>query len=74
MESTKNFERRVLKATGLNLSEIPVGEQEDVLGGTIFCKRGSTYVVSYSYPDYEDEDGCEVWEARPENFRVVTLD
>lgn len=74
MESNKNFKRRVLQATGLELSQIPVGEENDVLGGTIFCKRGGTYVVSHGYPDRQDDDGCDIWDARPENFRVVNLD
>lgn len=73
MESKVNFERRVFEATGVELAGIPIGEANDILGGTILCRRGDEYVVTYSYPDREDEDGREVWDARPENFRRVNI-
>lgn len=71
-ESLKHFQRRVVRATGLELADIPVGNKEDVLGGTIMCRRGNTCVVTHGYPDYE-EDGVSYWDPRPENFRVVNL-
>lgn len=73
-ESKKNFEKRVYEATGVELSNIPAGEPDDILGGQILCRRGVTYVVTCGYPDYQDEDGLDIWEPRPENFWVVTLD
>ncbi|MDP3909272.1 MAG: hypothetical protein Q8Q14_02685, partial [Gemmatimonadales bacterium] len=66
-------ERRVFEATGVRLRDIPVGIPDDVIGGKILCRRGDEYVITVGYPDYEDDDGCEVWEPRPENFRRVVL-
>ncbi len=71
-ETKKNFEKRVFEATGVELSQIPVGEPNDALLH-IMCKRGNVYIVAYGYPDYQDDNGNDVWESRPENFRVVTL-
>ena len=70
MESKKNFRRMVKQETGVDLSQIPIGDSQDFYG-EIFCRRGSTYVVSFGDSDCYRDDGTEFWEPRPENFRVV---
>ena len=72
-ESRRSFARRVLEATGVALADIPLGEEGDLLGGQIICRRGSECVVTSGYPTEEDEDGTEIWAPLPESFLRVVL-
>lgn len=83
-ESDKRFQQRCEEATGLKFAQIPT---ETVLAhrglsgqiswgclpGTILCKRGDQWLCTNNYPDWEDEDGCDRWDARPENFVLIHL-
>jgi hypothetical protein len=73
IENMKSFKSRVLKATGVRLKDIPSGNKEDLLQGSILCRRGNTYVVTAGYPAGEDEDGVEFWARAPSSFLVVAL-
>ena len=63
-EAETHFHERVKGATGLDWDSIPVGVPDDIIGSTILCRRGSTYVLGVGYPDC---DGVFV------GFRRVTL-
>lgn len=69
MESDAEFEARVLERTGHRLADMPRLPAEHVLGGHIMCRRGSVYVVTVGYPDYEEEDGTPIYSS----FGVVDL-
>ena len=73
IESIVSFYRRVERATGVELEEIPEGDGQDLLSGQILCRRGDTYVVTSGYPAGVDEDGTEWWARVPTSFRRVTL-
>ena len=73
IETLANFENRVLQATGVALQDIPAGNKEDLLQGSILCRRQGTYVVTAGYPAGEDEDGAEFWAPVPSSFRVVEM-
>jgi len=72
-ETLISFSRRVKEATGVAFFAIPAGVEEDLLDGSILCRRGTTYVVSHGYPTGVDGDGGEFWGSDPGNFRTVVL-
>lgn len=54
MESRKNFLRRVKAETGQEFESLTLGTIEDVLGGTIVCRRQWVWVVGLGYPTESD--------------------
>ena len=72
-ESHEQFAARVERATGVAFGQISEGDEGDLLGGTIFCRRGPLYVVAVGYPDSDDENGQPCWAPLPENFRRVEV-
>lgn len=67
----ENFMKRAEEATGLKWDQIPDGVPDDMLGGQILAKFDKWVVVTHSYPDRKDEDGYDIWDAKPENFRKI---
>lgn len=68
-ETPESFAARVLAATGVQLADITVGEEQDILGGTIICRRGQEYVVTYSYPTFTGESYWAIpADSRPAGF------
>jgi hypothetical protein len=68
------FEARVLARTGRNLAEIPLGDENDLLGGHIVAHDAgtNTFVVFVGWPEHEDETGTPFWEPTTAT-RKVTL-
>lgn len=71
---TAGFEARVLARTGLNLADIPLGDEGDLLGGHIVAHDAgtNTFVVFVGWPEHEDETGTPFWEPTTAT-RKVTL-
>ena len=53
----------------MKYDDIPRGEDNDIIGGHIFCKRWDVYVVGVGYPDEDPETGEETYH----EFKVVDL-
>lgn len=69
-ESLDAFKQRAEASTGVKFDEIPKGEENDLIGGHIFVKRGDLYVVGVDqYPEQDPESGEETFK----EFRVVDL-
>jgi hypothetical protein len=60
MESVESFSARVIEHTGLSLASIPDAPPEELLGGSISCRRGDTFVVLKD-PSYQLEDGTTIY-------------
>ena len=69
LESMENFKDRVEEQTGIPFDQIPKGEENDIIGGHIFCKKDNVYVVGIGYPDEDPDTGEETYH----QFRVVDL-
>lgn len=62
METIESFANRALAHTGLDLADIPDGDENDLLCGSIACRRGAATVVLVDHI-YQDDDGVD-WYAR----------
>ena len=72
--TTADFEARVLARTGIALADIPLGDENDLLGGHIVAHDAgtNTFVVFVGWPEHEDETGTPFWEPTTAT-RKVTL-
>lgn len=68
-----SFAALVAERTGVPLCDIPVlaVAEGETLPGSIIARSGAdggyeTYVTTWSCPDRVDEDGTEIWDARPD--------
>lgn len=67
-ESLEAFKQRAEDRTGVKFDDIPKGEENDLIGGHIFVKRGDLYVVGVDqYPEQDPQSGEETYK----EFRVV---
>ena len=67
------FAARVVRATGLEIADIPVGTATDLLAGHVVAhdQESNTWVFFGGYPSHEDEDGVPYWDTS--SARRVTL-
>jgi hypothetical protein len=73
MDNYMNFAARVVRATGLEIADIPVGTPTDLLCGHIVAHDQTTgeWVFYSGYPTHEDDDGVPYWDVS--SARRVTL-
>ena len=72
-ESFHQFHARCEERSGVPFNQIPSGESDDLLDGTILCRWHNIYLITSGNPDYQDEDNVEYWDAIPSNFRIVQM-
>ena len=71
--SRSTFRVRVLRATTMQLEDIPVGTATELLAGHVVAhdQESNTWVFFGGYPTHEDEDGVPHWDVS--SARKVTL-
>lgn len=71
--STSPFRVRVMRATMMQLEDIPVGTATDLLAGHVVAhdRESGTWVFFGGYPTHVDDDGNAQWDVS--SARKVTL-